>query len=168
MEDTVNITCQREGSFATVDLSGRWSISAGEVEIVELQTLVARLIASERVHVTFDLRELEALDARGLGEIAQTHKNLRSAGGELTLLAPNGFIRKMLAVTRLDSRDRRARRRALLQPSERFSRAPLATTILFALLKSRHRSSARYRKVGGRARRRTRYRALGGRDQRLP
>ena len=103
MEDTVNITCQREGSFATVALSGRWSISAGEVEIVELQTLVTRLIASERVHVTFDLRELEALDARGLGEIAQTHKNLRSAGGELTLLAPNGFIRKMLAVTRLDS-----------------------------------------------------------------
>ena len=99
----MNITCRREASLAIVDLSGRWSISAGEIEIVELQSLVARLIAAGRVHVAFNLRGLEALDARGLGEIAQTHKDLRSAGGELTLLAPNGSVRKMLAVTRLDS-----------------------------------------------------------------
>ncbi len=99
----MDITYRREGSRATVDLCGRWSISAGEIEIIELQELVARLIAAGRVHVTFDLRGLETLDARGLGEIAQTHKNLRSAGGELTLVAPNRFVRKMLSVTRLDS-----------------------------------------------------------------
>jgi anti-anti-sigma factor len=103
MEDTVNITCRREKSLAIVDLSGRCSISAGEVELVELQALVTRLIAAGWVHVTFNLRGLEALDARGLGEIAQTHKKLRNAGGELTLVAPNRFVRKMLAVTRLDS-----------------------------------------------------------------
>jgi anti-anti-sigma factor len=103
MEDTVDINCRRETSLAVVDLSGRWSISAGEIELVELQALVAQLIGAGWVHVTFNLRGLETLDARGLGEIAQTHKNLRSAGGELTLVAPNRFVRKMLAVTRLDS-----------------------------------------------------------------
>jgi anti-anti-sigma factor len=99
----MDISCRREGSRATVDLSGRWSISAGEIEVLELQALVARLIAAGWVHVTFNLRGLETLDARGLGEIAQTYKNLRSAGGELTLVAPNRFVRNMLAVTRLNS-----------------------------------------------------------------
>jgi anti-anti-sigma factor len=103
MEDTVDITCRREASLAVVDLSGRWSISAGEIEVVELQALVARLIAARRVHVVFNLRGLEMLDARGLGEIAQSQKYLRNAGGELTLVGPNRFVRKMLAVTRLDS-----------------------------------------------------------------
>jgi anti-anti-sigma factor len=99
----MNITCRHEGSRAAVDLSGRWSISAGEIEVLELQALVARLIAAGSVHVTFNLRGLETLDARGLGEIAQTYKSLRSAGGELTLVAPNRSVRNMLAVTRLDS-----------------------------------------------------------------
>ena len=99
----MDITCRRQGSRATVDLSGRWSISAGEIEVVELQALVARLIAAGWVHVTFNLRDLDTLDARGLGEIAQTYKSLRSAGGELTLVAPNRSVRNMLAVTRLDS-----------------------------------------------------------------
>ena len=99
----MEITCRREASLAIVDLSGRWSVSAGESEIVELQAVVAHLIAIGRVRVALNLRGLETLDARGLGEIAQTHKNLRRAGGELTLVAPNRFVRKMLAVTRLDS-----------------------------------------------------------------
>src|SRR5258708_7475362 len=99
----MDITCRRQGSRATVDLSGRWSISAGEIEVLELQALVARLIAAGWVQITFNLRDLETLDARGLGEIAQTYKSLRSAGGELTLVAPNRSVRKMLAVTRLDS-----------------------------------------------------------------
>jgi anti-anti-sigma factor len=99
----MDITCRREGSRATVDLSGRWSVSAGEIEVLELQALVARLIAAGWVQVTFNLRDLELLDARALGEIAQTYKNLRSAGGALTLVAPNRSVRRMLAVTRLDS-----------------------------------------------------------------
>jgi anti-anti-sigma factor len=103
MEDTVEITCRREASLAIVDLSGGWSVSAGEREVVELQAVIAHLIAVGRVHVAFNLRGLATLDARALGEIAQTQKNLRRAGGELTLVAPNRFVRKMLAVTRLDS-----------------------------------------------------------------
>jgi anti-anti-sigma factor len=99
----MDISCRGEGSRATVDLSGRWSISAGEIEVLELQALMARLIAAGWVQVTFNLRDLETLDARGLGEIAQTYKKLRSAGGELTLVAPNRCVRNMLAVTRLDS-----------------------------------------------------------------
>ena len=99
----MDITCHRGSSHATVDLSGRWSVSAGEIEVLELQALVARLIEAGCVQVTINLRDLETLDARGLGEIAQTYKNLRSAGGELTLVAPNRSVRNMLAVTRLDS-----------------------------------------------------------------
>ena len=66
----MDVTRLRWSSRATVDLSGRWSVSAGEIEVLELQVLVARLIAAGCVHVTFNLRDLEMLNARGLGEIA--------------------------------------------------------------------------------------------------
>jgi anti-anti-sigma factor len=99
----MDISCLREGPLTIVDMSGRWPIGAGEIEVRTLQALMARLIAAGRVHVAFNLSGLASLDARGLGEIAQTHKNLGRAGGALTLIAPNPFVRKMLAVTRLDT-----------------------------------------------------------------
>jgi anti-anti-sigma factor len=99
----MDIICRRNGPLTIVDLRGRWIIDAGEIELLELQAVVRRLIAAGSVHVVFNLRDLETLDARALGEIAETHKKLRSAGGELTIVAPNRFVRKLLAVTRLDS-----------------------------------------------------------------
>jgi anti-anti-sigma factor len=102
-EGTMNITYRRRGQLAAVEFAGRWSIGPGELEVTELQALVSRLIAAGTVHISFNLRRLDALDARGLAEIAQTHKRLQTAGGELVLIAPNRFVRKMLAVTRLDS-----------------------------------------------------------------
>lgn len=99
----MDITYRRRGALAAIECAGRWSIGPGELELIDWQTVVGRLIDGGAVHVTLNLGRLEALDARGLGAIAYTHKQLRRAGGELILVAPNRFVRKMLAVTRLDT-----------------------------------------------------------------
>ena len=99
----MDIACRRLGPFTVIDLTGRWSIGAAELEVLEFRTLVSRLIATGCVRVAVNLAGLLILDARGLGELAEAYKSLQSAGGEFTLLMPNRFVRRMLAVTRLDS-----------------------------------------------------------------
>ena len=99
----MDIACRRRGPLTVIDLTGRWSIGAAELEVLEFRTLVSRLIATGCVRVAINLTSLLTLDARGLGEFAEAYKKLRSAGGELTLVRPNRFVRRMLAVTRLDS-----------------------------------------------------------------
>jgi anti-anti-sigma factor len=99
----MDITCRREGPLTIVDMCGRLAIGPGEIEVIELQTIVSQLIAAGWLQVVFNLRRLDAIDARGLGEIAQSCKHLRKAGGELTLVAPTRVVRRMLTVTRLDT-----------------------------------------------------------------
>jgi len=96
------VTCQR-GAHATVDLIGRWAIGAADSRPGALQCLIVRLVEGGCVDVTLNLRRLATLDAHALGEIATLSQELRTAGGSLTLAAPNRFVRQMIAVTRLDT-----------------------------------------------------------------
>jgi STAS domain len=43
------------------------------------------------------------IDAQGLGELAWGVAMMRRSGGQLALIAPNLRVRRLLAVTRLDS-----------------------------------------------------------------
>jgi hypothetical protein len=45
----MDISCRREGPLTIVDMSGRWSIGPGEIELRALQEVMARLIATGRV-----------------------------------------------------------------------------------------------------------------------
>jgi anti-anti-sigma factor len=103
VEDTLNIVCRRRGPLTVIDLAGRWTISPSEIEVLDLQALVVRLMAAGSVRMAFNLSGLTSLDARGLGEFVHIHNRLRRAGGHLVLIAPNRFVRKMLSVTRLDA-----------------------------------------------------------------
>jgi anti-anti-sigma factor len=102
LEDTLNIACRRRGTLTIIDLTGRWTISPSEIEVLDLQATVVRLMAAGSVRMAFNLSGLTSLDARGLGEFVHIHNRLRRAGGQLVLIAPNRFVRRMLSVTRLD------------------------------------------------------------------
>jgi len=102
VEDTLNITCRRRGPLTVIDLTGRWTISPSEIEVLDLQATVVRLTAAGSVRMAFNLSGLTSLDARGLGEFVHIQNKLRRAGGQLVLIAPNRFVRRMLSVTRLD------------------------------------------------------------------
>lgn len=84
-------------------LTGRCIVSAGETEILKLREVVAELILQGWVRVTANLKGLTCIDARGLGELVRTHRLLQAARGGLTLVGPNPRVRRLLAVTRLDT-----------------------------------------------------------------
>ena len=87
-----------------LDLDGRFVVSSADGrEFRPLHSLIDELIAEGKVQVAADLRDVSALDAGGLGKLVAIHERLRAAGGGLMLVAPSPRIRKLLAVTRLDT-----------------------------------------------------------------
>ncbi len=51
--------------------------------------------------VTLDLSELEYISSVGLGAIVATHNRLAIAGGSLTLVGMNAYVRHIFALARL-------------------------------------------------------------------
>jgi anti-sigma B factor antagonist len=86
-----------------LDLTGRCSVGPGEEELLEFRSTIERLIAEGQTRVAVDLRALQSLDARGLGELVTAWRLLSAAGGSLLLRNPNQHVKKLLAVTRLDT-----------------------------------------------------------------
>jgi anti-anti-sigma factor len=99
----MEIACRQAGFLTILDLTGRCAVSPGESEIAALRSTIMRLIAEGRVHVAANLAALTSVDTRGLAEFVFAHRALVAAGGELTLVAPNVVVRKMLSATRLDA-----------------------------------------------------------------
>jgi anti-sigma B factor antagonist len=93
--------CTREVTI--LDLAGRLRVSPGDTELLTLRSTIAELVAEGRVWVALRLTGLASIDARGLGELVFTLTTLRARGGDLMLIAPTAAVRKMLAVTRLDT-----------------------------------------------------------------
>lgn len=99
----MEITRRSVGNMALLDLTGRLTVSPGEVEVAPLRAAIGDLIAAGCVDVAVNLAGLTRLDARGLGELVVAMKTLRRHGGRLALVAPAPRVAKMLAVTGLDA-----------------------------------------------------------------
>jgi anti-sigma B factor antagonist len=99
----MEINCRYKGEVTILDLAGRLSVSPGETELLTLRSTIAELVVEGRVWVALCLTGLSSIDARGLGELAFTLTTLRARGGDLMLIAPTAAVRKMLAVSRLDT-----------------------------------------------------------------
>lgn len=99
----MEIACRRKGEFTTIDLIGRLAVSPGETELLALRSTITRLVAEKRIFVALQLAGLASTDARGLGELVLIYQTLHAAGGELMLVAVPAAVRRMLAVTRLDT-----------------------------------------------------------------
>jgi anti-anti-sigma factor len=89
---------------AMLNLPGRFVVSSADGrEFLPLQSRIDALVAEGKVRIGANLRHVSALDAGGLGRLVAIHQRLRAAGGGLTLLAPSPRLRKLLAVTGLDT-----------------------------------------------------------------
>ena len=99
----MEIRCRRKREVTILDLAGRLMVSPGDTELLALRSTIAELVAEGRVWVSVCLTGLASIDARGLGELVFTLMTLRARGGDLMLVAPTAAVRKMLAVTRLDT-----------------------------------------------------------------
>jgi len=99
----MEITYRSVGGVTLLDLTGRLTVSPGEVEVAPLRTAIGELMTAGCVDVAINLAGLTHLDARGLGELVVAMKTLRLRGGRLALVAPAPRVAKMLAVTGLDA-----------------------------------------------------------------
>ena len=99
----MEITRRAVGGITVLDLTGRLTVSPGEVEVAPLRTAICELMTAGCVNIAVNLAGLTRLDARGLGELVVAMKTLRLHGGRLALVAPAPRVAKMLAVTGLDA-----------------------------------------------------------------
>ena len=85
-----------------LDLAGRFVVCA-DPDRTSLRTPVATLVSEGHVNVLVHLARVTDIDAQGLGEIAWGSATLRRSGGQMALIAPNLRVRRLLALTRLDT-----------------------------------------------------------------
>jgi anti-anti-sigma factor len=85
-----------------LDLAGRFVVCA-DADGTRLRTPVAKLVSEGHVNVLVHLARVTDIDAQGLGELAWGSATLRRSGGQMALIAPSRRVRRLLALTRLDT-----------------------------------------------------------------
>ena len=98
----MHITRRSVGHISVLDLSGRFVVWT-DPDRTSLRRSVARLISEGRVNVLVHLARVVDIDAHGLGELAWGVTTLRRSGGQMALIAPSLSVRRLLALTRLDT-----------------------------------------------------------------
>lgn len=98
----MQITHRYMSDMPILDVAGRFVVYA-DPERTLLRTPVAALVSQGRVNVLVDLARVTDIDAHGLGELAWGVTTLRRSGGQMALVAPGLWVRRLLALTRLDT-----------------------------------------------------------------
>jgi anti-anti-sigma factor len=99
----MEIARRSKADLTILGLTGRCQVSSGESELIELRSAIVESMLEGRPLVALDLKGLASIDARGLGELVFAYRMLRGAGGGLALVSPTATVRRMLAITRLDT-----------------------------------------------------------------
>ena len=89
--------------FALVDLSSRVDAPGGRLNAEPLRDAIATASAQGHSRLALDLAPVRIMDAEALGELAAAFTRLRRTGGDLVLVDPQDRVKRLLAVTRLDT-----------------------------------------------------------------
>ena len=98
----MQITRRCVDGIPILDLAGRFVLRT-DPDGTSLRAPVAKLVSEGRVKVLVDLAGVTDIDAHGLGELAWGFTMLRRAGGRMALITPCLWVRRLLALTRLDT-----------------------------------------------------------------
>ena len=71
--------------------------------VPSLRTIVGDLVRQGRLVVLLDMTAVTDIDAHGLGALVSSLTTLERHGGQMALVAPSERIRRLLAITRLDT-----------------------------------------------------------------
>jgi anti-sigma B factor antagonist len=71
--------------------------------VPSLRAIVGDLVRQGRRVVLLDMTAVTDIDAHGLGALVSSLTTLERHGGQMALVAPSDRIRKLLAITRLDT-----------------------------------------------------------------
>jgi anti-sigma B factor antagonist len=91
---------QLESGIAVVTIAGRLAMG-GETE--RLDAAVKGLLQQDQKKFVLDITTLDYVDSSGLGMLVSCLTNVKKAGGELKLAGANPRIRRILAMTGVDT-----------------------------------------------------------------
>ena len=93
-------TRQLDGGVSVVTISGRLALG-GETE--KLDAAVSKLIEQDHKKVVLDLTGLDYADSSGIGTLVSCLTKVRKAGGELKIAGANPRIRRIFAMTGVET-----------------------------------------------------------------
>jgi len=91
----------REDGRVTI-LTVEGNLVIGEAE-TSFKKAITRLIEQGHVHLLVDLSKVDFLDSSGLGALVRALTNTQKEGGTTKLLSVGPQVKKLLAMTNLDS-----------------------------------------------------------------
>ena len=95
----MTFSMERIGTRTVVDVRGQLTINnRGELK----ERMLARL-ATGQADFVIDFGEADYIDSSGLGVLVSLSKHIRDEGGRLKLAGLNEDLRRLFALTRLDS-----------------------------------------------------------------
>lgn len=87
-----------ESGIVVLDLTGRlWILD------LPLQGKINALLAEGHRFYVLNLLGVDYIDSSGLGQLISIWASSRSRGGHLVIVRPNSRIRKLFAITKLDT-----------------------------------------------------------------
>jgi anti-anti-sigma factor len=91
---------QLDSGIAVVTIGGRLSVG---VETERLDAAVKGLLQQDQKRFVLDITTLDYVDSSGLGMLVSCLTNVKKAGGELKLAGANPRIRRIFAMTGVDT-----------------------------------------------------------------
>ncbi|HEY7447567.1 MAG TPA: STAS domain-containing protein [Vicinamibacterales bacterium] len=97
-------TSERDVDDLTIlRLYGDLAASPEDTELETFKSVLGALINRGRRDIAINLAGTRLVDAEGLGELVSGLKRARHLGGRMALIAPAERVKKLLAVTKLDT-----------------------------------------------------------------
>ena len=100
---TVHTSERVVNDLTILRLYGDLAASPEDTELETFKSVLADLMGRGRLDIAINLAGTRVVDAEGLGELVSGLKRARQLGGRMALIAPAERVRKLLAVTKLDS-----------------------------------------------------------------
>ena len=91
-------TCREVGDVAIVDFSGKITLGEGSAT---LRTTVRELVVAGHRKILLNLGDVDYIDSSGIGELVGAYTTVRSASGELKLMALTKRVKDLIQITRL-------------------------------------------------------------------
>ena len=87
------------GKVAVVDLSGKITIGAGDVQLRES---VVELLEKGDRNILLNLERVSYMDSAGIGELVACYKRAKEREGVVKLVNPTGKVYDLLQLTKLE------------------------------------------------------------------
>jgi anti-sigma B factor antagonist len=91
---------QLDTGLAVVTITGRLALGS---ETERLDAAVKGLLQQDQKRFILDITTLESVDSSGIGMLVSCLTNVKSAGGELKVAGANPRIRRIFAMTGVDT-----------------------------------------------------------------